>query len=1016
MAVGNVAELIVRIGGDVSALGNALKQAEGQINGFVAETEAAGAAIARLGLIAGAAGVAILAGLGVAVNAAAEAQRAQELLANAIRNSGKAIDQAALERLASTLQSTSGIADELILGFERLFIVLGATQRQTETLTPVALNMARALGVDAETAVRALTLSLQGNNRRLGLLLGEFGRGIDLSTNFEASLEKLQSRFKDSGASDLFISLGALRGAFGDLLEAIGAPILTPLTKFIDVLARLTATAAELAKTPVGRALSGAFAGFFAVLGVGLVALGIVGGLLALRGPIISGLVALAPLLLKNAAALALMGPRVLALAAAFRLLQLVMAIGIPGAIIGATVAITQGLLKNEGAFKDFNQAVEFSMLQFARWVTGALGMRDASENFDQAMQDLVNTQAKYAAGAKAIDIRNLALAQSFEELSERAKLVRLELEEAASVEAIKALEEPGADVAAIEARRQRKITEAQKVELKARIAFNEQSLKDLLKSEERSADVETELSTKLAEDKRALRELELKDTVKVAQGIVDAERQAARTRLEIDRETLGGALDLLQVRVNAEREIQDTLLRNEQESAQHRLDALRLEEDLRIAMLRRTIDIEQALGKSILSVKGSLFRTQQAQLETAAIAAASKRAQLVRDGFLEEAEAERQNAQDRADIQRKATQGEIALQQERLRQILRTFEVEQAFAVAAAESKKAILDAETQAQQSSLRTTQKLREIDLAASIKIAQAETRARIAEMKAQLDFRVKTLEAELNAARARGAAPEELQQRQDEIDILKRGFDEASDAFVEALSVRQDAARAQIEAGAQATNEQLALLDSQALQRRVAIDQELAATLLRLESQSAADRAGALEDLANQQVRLAQFVASEEERLGKQVEEGDITEAEKQRRLQPLKDLQSQITGLLTTQQTGVKTQLSELETLYKGFSERVTKLLEPVKALLDSIVNPLRQGQIPGAFNVQPGVVNQPGVAGALVGQAGDQFVFQGVAMNLTADETSLLRRIIERMVGPEGAAIFEQKSRSQPGR
>ena len=121
----------------------------------------------------------------------------------------------ALDEQAAALAATTTATDTQVTSLQALVANLGAAPSQIESVTAAAIDLSAALGVDLETAARALALSLAGNGRAIAALLPEL-RGV--SEEALKSGAAIDAAGKFSGASAAQVH--TLTGALGELKES----------------------------------------------------------------------------------------------------------------------------------------------------------------------------------------------------------------------------------------------------------------------------------------------------------------------------------------------------------------------------------------------------------------------------------------------------------------------------------------------------------------------------------------------------------------------------------------------------------------------------------------------------------------------------------------------------------------------------------------------------------------------------------------------------------------------------
>jgi len=160
--------------------------------------------------------------------AAMEAEENMARLKKALENSGQAT-KANLDALvdqSAELQRTTKYSDDAVQSLQALALNLGASAEETKLITVASLDMAAALGTDAEGAAKALTLSLSGNSTALGKLIPEVKTMTDEQLAHGAAIELVAKKYKgfaENEGQTFAGTLAKVTNAFGDLQEEIGA-------------------------------------------------------------------------------------------------------------------------------------------------------------------------------------------------------------------------------------------------------------------------------------------------------------------------------------------------------------------------------------------------------------------------------------------------------------------------------------------------------------------------------------------------------------------------------------------------------------------------------------------------------------------------------------------------------------------------------------------------------------------------------------------------------------------------
>lgn len=160
--------------------------------------------------------------------AAEEARVATFRLETALKSTGQAAAGFAesMAAQAETLESLTGVSDETTMGVQSLLLTMGASIEQVQELTPVVLDLAAAMGMDALTAARQLGQALDGQEIQVGRL------NIKVSS-FEELVGVLNQRVRGQAqallqargpAAELGVELGRLSETLGELLSMGASP------------------------------------------------------------------------------------------------------------------------------------------------------------------------------------------------------------------------------------------------------------------------------------------------------------------------------------------------------------------------------------------------------------------------------------------------------------------------------------------------------------------------------------------------------------------------------------------------------------------------------------------------------------------------------------------------------------------------------------------------------------------------------------------------------------------------
>jgi hypothetical protein len=350
------------------------------------------------------------------------------------------------------------------------------------------------------------------------------------------------------------------------------------------------------------------------------------------------------------------------------------------------------------------------------------------------------------------------------------------------------------------------------------------------------------------------------------------------------------------------------------------------------------------------------------------------------------------------------------------------------------------MLDLETDAARQNIREQERLREIDLNASLQVMRSEAKAKLD----QLDIEFKAEVAKQQAVITAETDPEKRMAEQRALDQATAMYKVQTGEIVDELTVRQKAIVDQIGIAQTQMHEELATTDQTYALKREQIEEALGQKLVQLQSQNVQQREQALQELAQTQVQLTQYIASEEVRLRAQgVPESEITQ-----RLAPFKAIQGQITGIFGQQQADVQQtvadlgkaldsvlgetpdKLTTLSNMWGDFVDKLTKMIDPliekIKLLgpqfLQQVAPP---GTVPaaGAPVVPPAwntpVALPPGAAPEVqpsgYGPQGMTININGAKVEIPQGKEQVFAEVLSMLLGPEGAKAIDDWRKGQPG-
>ena len=172
-----------------------------------------------------------------AVQAAMEDQKSQALLANSLRNTVGATDNAiaGVERHITALQKQFSVADdELRPAFGRLAAAFNSTTIAQEAMQ-VALNVSAFASVDLATASEAIIKASQGQYKAITKLVPGIGAATLATKDFGKITDKVSKLTGGAAATRAETLEGKMNGlkiAFGEVMETLGYALLPVMEKF----------------------------------------------------------------------------------------------------------------------------------------------------------------------------------------------------------------------------------------------------------------------------------------------------------------------------------------------------------------------------------------------------------------------------------------------------------------------------------------------------------------------------------------------------------------------------------------------------------------------------------------------------------------------------------------------------------------------------------------------------------------------------------------------------------------
>lgn len=289
MAFGSLGErLALIVDADVDGAIRGLKRvgdtAEKELGRAQTSTDRWGSRLTTVGAGMVAFGAVALAGLGKAAMAAEEAEMANIRLMNSVANNANLTTESAdaFRDLASALAKKTAADDDSIISGQAVLAQFGLTEQQILQVTPLVVDYARKMGVDLDTASRAVGKAIDGTNttlKRQGITFDETAFAAD---HFQGTIDALAGSvggFAEAEGKTFSGQIAILKNQLGELAEGVGVGAVSAFQSFLGPVTAVSEKLAGMSSS------SQATVGKFGALGAaGLVA---VGGLTAVAGSLI---------------------------------------------------------------------------------------------------------------------------------------------------------------------------------------------------------------------------------------------------------------------------------------------------------------------------------------------------------------------------------------------------------------------------------------------------------------------------------------------------------------------------------------------------------------------------------------------------------------------------------------------------------------------------------------------------------------------------------------------------------
>ncbi len=191
----------------------------------------------KVGLAAGAMSAGLVYSMKKVVDAAAEQQKQEYMLAQAMKHANVFTAEAYKHALdyASALQQQTIYGDEAILGVQRLLVQFGVSGEMLDKLTAATLDLASAQRMDLKSAANLVAKSVGSTTNaldRYGIKIDNTARGTERAAQLVDAIAKKFGGTAQAEAQTFAGRMQQLKNVVGDLKESLGEALLPILTDF----------------------------------------------------------------------------------------------------------------------------------------------------------------------------------------------------------------------------------------------------------------------------------------------------------------------------------------------------------------------------------------------------------------------------------------------------------------------------------------------------------------------------------------------------------------------------------------------------------------------------------------------------------------------------------------------------------------------------------------------------------------------------------------------------------------
>lgn len=238
-----VGETYVNLGLRKSDFDAGLKRAQGGLKDFQRQTLSVGRAIQTgFGAIVGSG---VLLGMKSVLDAAAEADKAERMLAAAMREKGGYTEAAMRHNLeyAKSLQALTTYDDEQIMNAQRIFTNYRVEGELLDKLTKATLDLAAAKGVDLESAANLVAKSVGSSTNALSRYGITVEGAVGSTGRLQSAVDGIAERFGGTALAAAQTYEGKvmqLSNSFGEMKESMGSLLMGPAETWVNWLKSAT--------------------------------------------------------------------------------------------------------------------------------------------------------------------------------------------------------------------------------------------------------------------------------------------------------------------------------------------------------------------------------------------------------------------------------------------------------------------------------------------------------------------------------------------------------------------------------------------------------------------------------------------------------------------------------------------------------------------------------------------------------------------------------------------------------